>query len=92
VLSFKGDYSVIFRAYGDGVAYRFTTSKKKDFLGQNEEATFNFPADHAAIVPYVKLEKKISTEVKTTIEQQFWNSFENTYLYTPPSKFLQILY
>ncbi|WP_219921574.1 glycoside hydrolase family 97 protein [Rufibacter sp. XAAS-G3-1] len=86
VLYFKGDYSVIFRAYDDGVAYRFATSRKKDFLVQNEEASFNFPADHTAIVPYVKLEKKTSTEKKTTIEQQFWNSFENVYTYSPLSK------
>ncbi|WP_207431896.1 glycoside hydrolase family 97 protein [Sabulibacter ruber] len=80
VLNFKGDYSVIFRAYNDGVAYRFATSRKKDFQVQNEEAAFNFPADHKAIVPYVKQERK------TTIEEQFWNSFENTYTHAPLSK------
>jgi alpha-glucosidase len=80
VLNFRDDYSVTFRAYNDGVAYRFATSKKKDYQVQNEEATFNFTADHTAIVPYVKQEKK------TTIEEQFWNSFENTYTHALLSK------
>lgn len=80
VLNFRGDYSVIFRAYDDGVAYRFATSKRKDFKVKNEEATFNFAADHTAIVPYVKQEKK------TTIEEQFNNSFENTYTHSLLSK------
>jgi len=80
VLNFRGDYSVIFRAYNDGVAYRFATSKKKGFQVQNEEVAFNFAADHTAIVPYVK------QETKTTIEQQFNNSFENTYTHSPLSQ------
>jgi len=80
VLSFNGDYSVIFRAYNDGVAYRFATTKKKDFLVENEEVSFQFNSDYPAIVPYVKQEKK------TTIDEQFWNSFENTYTHAPLSK------
>ncbi|MCC9167930.1 glycoside hydrolase family 97 protein [Pontibacter harenae] len=80
VLNFRGDYSVIFRAYNDGVAYRFATNKKKDFNVLNEEATFNFNADHTAIVPYVKQERE------TSIEEQFWNSFENTYTHSPLTK------
>jgi len=80
VLNFSGDYSVIFRAYDDGVAYRFATTKKKDFQVQNEEVSFQFNADYTAIVPYVKQEKK------TSIEEQFWNSFENTYTHASLSK------
>ncbi|MFD2999527.1 glycoside hydrolase family 97 protein [Pontibacter toksunensis] len=82
VLNFRDDYSVIFRAYNDGVAYRFATSKRKDFNVQNEEATFNFDKDYTAIVPYVKQEQ---TE-NPTIEQQFDNSFENTYTHSPLTK------
>jgi alpha-glucosidase len=82
VMNFHGDYSIIFRAYNDGTAYRFATSKKKDFNVQSEEATFNFPADYTAIVPYVKQEG----EQKTSIEQQLNNSFENIYTHAPLSK------
>ncbi|KAA6306083.1 Retaining alpha-galactosidase, partial [termite gut metagenome] len=53
VLTFKGDYSLEFRAYNDGVAYRFLTARKKDLTIKNEEATFNFNGDYKAFVPYI---------------------------------------
>ena len=37
-LNCKGDYGVIFRAYNDGVAYRFFTKKKDSIRHQSEEA------------------------------------------------------
>lgn len=80
VLNFRGDYSVTFRAYNDGVAYRFATAKKKDFNVLSEEVSFRFEQDYKAIVPYVKQEEK------TTIEQQFGSSFENTYTHAPLSQ------
>jgi hypothetical protein len=48
------DYSVVFRAYDDGVAYRFTTRKNKAMVARNEDATFNFTGDHRAFVPYMR--------------------------------------
>lgn len=44
-LTFK-DYSVEFRAFNDGVAYRFVTSLKGDVEVMGEEFTINFPADY----------------------------------------------
>ncbi|HAH23002.1 MAG TPA: Retaining alpha-galactosidase [Prolixibacteraceae bacterium] len=49
----KGDYSVVFRAYNDGVAYRFVSTKNTDIIVKNEEANFNFTADHKAFIPYM---------------------------------------
>ncbi|MCX6253994.1 MAG: glycoside hydrolase family 97 protein [Bacteroidia bacterium] len=49
----KGDYGVIFRVYNDGVAYRFFTKRKGELIVKNEEANFNFTADHKAFVPYM---------------------------------------
>ncbi|WP_029905354.1 glycoside hydrolase family 97 protein [Prevotella sp. 10(H)] len=46
LLVFKGDYSVEFRAFDDGVAYRFITNKKGDIEVMNEEVHFNFPDDY----------------------------------------------
>jgi alpha-glucosidase len=80
VLNFSGDYSVAFRAYDDGAAYRFITSKKKDFVVESEEASFNFAGDYKVIVPYV------NGSDKKSIDQQFTNSFENTYTHTSLSK------
>ena len=44
-LMFKG-YSLQFRVYNDGAAYRWMTDKKGACKVVGEEATFNFPADH----------------------------------------------
>jgi len=49
----KGDYSVIFRIYNDGVAYRFSMKKKGEVIVKNEEANFNFTNDYKAFVPYM---------------------------------------
>lgn len=53
VLSFKGNFSVEFRAYNDGVAYRFVTRRKKPFTVQDELAEFRFADNYQAFVPYV---------------------------------------
>lgn len=41
-LDFKNDFSVEFRAYNDGVAYRFITAKKDSVIVQGEDAQLNF--------------------------------------------------
>ena len=41
-LRFRGSYSIFFRAYNNGVAYRFKTKFKKDIVVKSEEAVFNF--------------------------------------------------
>ncbi|MGD9928382.1 MAG: glycoside hydrolase family 97 protein [Mangrovibacterium sp.] len=53
-VTFKGDYGVIFRAYNDGIAYRFFSSKKGGIVIENEVANFNFKADHQVWVPYAR--------------------------------------
>lgn len=52
-LKCKGGYSVCFRAYDDGAAYRFITDRRAPFLVKNETADFNFDKDFRAFVPYV---------------------------------------
>ncbi|MCQ2320133.1 MAG: glycoside hydrolase family 97 protein [Bacteroidales bacterium] len=81
-LAFKGNYSVIFRAYNDGVAYRFVTDFKKPIIIENETADFNFDADYTAHIPYVNARKGDGD----FIQQQFFTSFENLYTITPLSK------
>jgi alpha-glucosidase len=53
-LIFRGRYSLIFRAYNDGVAYRFVTSIKDDVVVKNEQSSFVFPDAKEAYVPYVR--------------------------------------
>ena len=72
-LRMKGDWSVEFRAYDDGVAYRFVSRAKKPFNIVSEQADFRFPADLEATVPYVARGKV------GDFDDQFYNSFEKTY-------------
>jgi alpha-glucosidase len=46
LLKFKEDYSVEFRAFDEGVAYRFITAKKGDIEVINEDFSVNFPDDY----------------------------------------------
>lgn len=52
-LSFKGDYSLIFRAYNDGVAYRFVSGRTGELTIKNEIAQFNFKNDGEVWLPFV---------------------------------------
>lgn len=72
ILKFKEGFSLVFRAYNDGIAYRFISDLKKPFEVKSEEVNFNFPTDQRAYIPYVQI-------IKEPIEKQFYNSFENTY-------------
>ncbi|MGZ3823075.1 MAG: glycoside hydrolase family 97 catalytic domain-containing protein, partial [Mucilaginibacter sp.] len=53
LLTFKGDYGLAFRAYNDGVAYRFVVVRKGTITVKNEEANFNFKDDDKAFLPFV---------------------------------------
>lgn len=46
VLNFKGDYAVEFRAFDDGISYRFITSKKGEIEVLNEDFAVNFPDNY----------------------------------------------
>lgn len=50
-LRFEGDYGVRFRAYDDGVAYRFFTNFDEEATVTAEEITYNFLKDHQAVLP-----------------------------------------
>lgn len=74
-MTFRNNYRLTFRAYDDGVAYRFSCTSKKPFKIRNEQAEFNFHTDCKAYIPYVRLGHP------TDFELQFFNSFENIYTY-----------
>lgn len=51
-LDFEGDYSVVFRAYNEGVAYRFVTDLDQEKIQVNEEQLeFNFTGNHEIYFP-----------------------------------------
>ena len=80
--NYKGNYKVIFRAYDTGVAYRIETNFRKPIVIENETTDFNFNADYQAFIPYVNARKGEGD----FINQQFYNSFENTYTHIPLSQ------
>ena len=49
-LKFKA-FSMIFRAYDEGVAYRFVSGSRSPFRVVSEQAVFNFPEDTHTFVP-----------------------------------------
>jgi alpha-glucosidase len=51
-LDMEGGYAVVFRAYNEGVAYRFETSfPDQQVKVYNEEANFQFPSDFLVFYP-----------------------------------------
>lgn len=79
-LRMKGGWEVEFRAYDDGVAYRFVNLTEKPFAVVNECVEYRFPADFPASVPYV------ASGDDGNFESQYFNSFENIYTTAPLSK------
>lgn len=79
-LKCKGDYSVLFRIYNEGIAYRFVSDYRKPFQVMEEEATFNFGTDRQAYVPYANRGEA------GDIESQLFNSFESRYVYASLSE------
>lgn len=70
ILDFKGGWSVEFRAYNDGVAYRFIGKNKKPAVVTSELVNYKFPEDAKTFTAYVKPRSK---------DDQYYNSFENDY-------------
>jgi len=59
LLSFKGDYQVEFRAYNNGVAYRFITSKAGNIIVKDEQTDFEFADNYKMYA--AKTEKRFSS-------------------------------
>ena len=78
ILRCKG-YSIVFRAYDDGAAYRFVADRKTPFTVKAEQAAFCLPQDGKGFVAYTR-------KRDDSFECQFFTSFEATYTVTEPSK------
>lgn len=78
-LRMRGGWSVEFRVYDDGVAYRFATTSKESFEIMNEQAEYRFSEERPVTVPYVR-------DHAGNIDLQWRNSFENTYTETTLSR------
>lgn len=56
-INFDGNYSIVFRAYDDGVAYRFETTFTESTVVNAEEAIFRFANDPGIHYPTLELER-----------------------------------
>ena len=52
-LTCSGGYSLEVRAYDDGAAYRWVSTRSRPFYVMSETANLNFTTDHPAIIPYI---------------------------------------
>ena len=50
-LKFKPNYSVSFRVFDHGIAYRFETSFKDEIIVKNEEVNLSFAGDYGVLFP-----------------------------------------
>lgn len=51
-LKLKGNYGIIFRAYDEGIAYRFYTSAKAPLIIKDEIVRMNFPENYDTYMSY----------------------------------------
>ena len=77
VLKMAGDFSVEYRAYDTGAAYRFITSRKGGMTVKDECVNFRFDKDYAAFIPYVNDNRG---------GERYCYSFESYYTEVPMSR------
>ena len=73
VLNFKNDFSIEYRAFDDGVAYRFITKKKKDITVKAEQVSLNFDQDYNTLMPYVRDLRNPKDPYISSFEAQYEN-------------------
>lgn len=72
-LNFSGSYSLVFRVFNDGMAYRFETSRKGDLKIKHEISEYNFPSDGEVWCQYVNRWGK---------GDKYYTTYENDYTHT----------
>ncbi len=74
LLTFKSDYSVEFRAFDDGIAYRFITNKKGDVEVLGEDFAINFPSNYLLHLQQPGGFKTAYEEPYTHVESNEWKA------------------
>ena len=72
LLNFRNDFSVEFRAYNDGLSYRFITRKKGEVTVMNEDLDIQFPASYLSQLSFIS---------------SFLTSYENPYSHVKTSDY-----
>ena len=84
LLKFKGDYSIEFRAFNDGIAYRFITNKKGMIEVNSETFQVNFPENYL-------LHMQQPGGFKTAYEEEYHHVQSNEWELSDPMALLPIL-
>lgn len=84
LLKFKGDYSIEFRTFNDGVAYRFITDKKGMIEVNSETFQVNFPENYL-------LHMQQPGGFKTAYEEEYRHVQSNDWKSSDPMSLLPIL-
>ena len=71
-LDFRGGWAVEFRAYDDGMAYRFVTALRHDIEVLSEKVAIRFPDDYTAVVQQPGGFKTAYEEPYSLIETNGW--------------------
>ncbi|SEJ36547.1 alpha-glucosidase [Dyadobacter sp. SG02] len=74
ILKFKHDFALEFRAFDEGVAYRFITSKKGEIEVAGEQVTVNFPSEYILHLQQNKGFKTAYEEPYQHVESTSWKS------------------
>ena len=64
-------YSMVFRAYDMGAAYRFVAARKEPFKVKEEKASFCFAGNFSAFIPYTREVKDYDSQFSTSCESQY---------------------
>jgi len=70
-LNFKGNYTVCFRAYNDGVAYRFETALGKEIIVKNEPIQYQLPEAYRSWWP-------VDEHASPTFQSHYEYGFKDT--------------
>jgi alpha-glucosidase len=84
-LRFRGGYSIDFRVYDDGVAYRFSTSLKGDVTVINEKFGFSMPSGAGALYP---LEESFMSHNERTFLPALMDTVGTKHLASLPALFM----
>lgn len=74
IFNFKGNYSVEFRLYNDGIAYRFITAKKGNVEVGTEDFTIRFPEKYIVHMQQANSFKTAYEEPYSHVETSEWSN------------------
>ncbi|MDO4180128.1 MAG: glycoside hydrolase family 97 protein [Bacteroidales bacterium] len=83
LLKFKGNYMVEFRAFNDGVAYRFITNKKGEVEVADELFQVSLPQDYLLHVQQSSRFKTAYEEAYSHLKADEWNKSADKYTLLP---------